>query len=311
MYPSALTNVMEDWVGPAFQRATGYRFLGEPGGSLAIANLIKDRIKFPDVLVSSDPSADVALSGRPNGRYVSWWVNFGRSQLVLAWNPGSVFAPSFTQAKEQLVTPESVLELPGLRLCRADPNLDPEGYQALFAFQLDQARTGEAGLERAVLGPEGATGQVFPQETLGARLQSGACDAGIFYEVEALSHALAFLNLSPQINLGDPAQSGAYARASYRTADGLRVVGAPITFTITIPSTTIDGTGAVAFVAFLLGPIGQRLLTEQGMAPIPATAGGDAHRVPARLAALLPGPGAPPEAAPSPDTGGGGNAPSP
>lgn len=277
MYPASLTALMEQWIGPAFHRSTGYTLVGEGSGSLAMANLIRSQMKFPDVFVSSDPSADRALTG---GHFVSWWLDLGRSQLVLAWNPASRFAADFNLAKEQLVTTESVLEQPGLRLCRADPDADPEGFQTLFAFDLDQRRSGQAGLEPAILGPDHNAAQVFPPESLGERAQAGSCDVIAIYEAEALEDELPFLALPPAISLGDPALQSLYATVSYRTSQGQRITGAPITFTVTIPSTVRSAAGAVAFVRFLLGSQGQSLMTDQGLVPVPPAAGGYAAAVP-------------------------------
>jgi molybdate/tungstate transport system substrate-binding protein len=287
MYPAALTNLMEDWVRPAFERSSRSAFLGEGSGSLAMAQLIKDRIKAPDVFISSDASVDAALRGPANGSFVSWWVTLARSQLVVAWNPASTFGPLFTEVREELRTVESVLELPGLRLCRADPDLDPQGYQTLFALQLDQARSGQAGLSGVIFGSDHNPRQIFGAETLTTRLQSGACDAAFLYEAQVLDAALPFVTLPPALDLSDPAESPVYATASYVGPGGQRFAGAPITFTITIPATTRNAAGAVAFVRFLLGAGGQQVLSEQGLLPQPAAAGGDAAKVPAAIAPLL------------------------
>lgn len=306
MYPASLTNLMEGWVRPVFERSSRSAFLGEGSGSLAMAQLIKDRIKAPDVFISSDPSVDAALRGRANGSYVSWWVTLARSQLVVAWNPASTFGPLFTEVREQLRTVESVLESPGLRLCRADPDLDPQGYQTLFALQLDQARSGQAGLSGAILGSDRNSRQIFGAETLTTRLQSGECDAAFLYEAQVLDAALPFVTLPPAVDLSDPAENPLYATASYVGPGGQRFTGAPITFTITIPATTRNAAGAVAFVRFLLGASGQQVLAEQGLLPQPATVGGDAGKVPATITPLL---ATPTPTATSPPTSGASDAP--
>ncbi|HLI57936.1 MAG TPA: substrate-binding domain-containing protein, partial [Actinomycetota bacterium] len=243
-----------------------------------------------DVFVSADPSADRALAGRANGNVVRWWIGFGTSQLVVAWNPSSVFARSFTQVDEQLTTLESTLQLPGLQFCRADPNFDPEGFQTVIALELDQARSGQADLLEAVLGDAGsarATGEIYPEEDLGARLQSGACDAAVLYELEALDDALPFTPLAPQVDLGIPTMTAVYAQASYQASGGTRYAGAPISFTVTIPSTVIDAAGAVAFVRYLLGSAGRAVVAGQGLMSTGPTAAGQVDQVPAAIASLL------------------------
>ena len=301
LYPAALTSLMEDWVRPSFQAAAPFRFLGQGGGSLASAGLVKQRLQAPDVFISSDPVADRALQGPANGSVVSWWVAFAGSQLVLAWNPASPYAGAFAEVNEQVRTVESALALPGLRICRADPDLDPQGYQTVLALQLDEVRSGQQGLAATILGSPGNPRQIFDPATLTTRVQSGSCDASFLYEAQALGAALPFVTLPASINLGDPAQAAAYAAASYTAANGQRLAGAPITFTITIPATTSNAAGAVAFVRYLLGAAGRQVLAQQGLPPQLPVAGGDTSLVPAAIADAMASPGT--------ATAGAGNAP--
>ena len=55
LYAGSLATVMENGVGPAFAKATGYEYKGEAHGSLGAARLIRDRLRSPDVFISADP----------------------------------------------------------------------------------------------------------------------------------------------------------------------------------------------------------------------------------------------------------------
>ena len=283
MYAASLTSLFEKKVGPAFDTASGFTYQGEGKGSVAIANLIKDKVRTPDVFVSADPTVNTTLQGSANGNYVSWWVNFARTEMVIGWSPQSKFASDFEAAKSGKRTWESVLEQPGLKLGRTDPELDPKGYRTLFVFQLDEQRTGESGEAQKILGGSGNASQIFPEEQLVARLQAGALDAGVFYTIEAIEASLPYLTLPAAINQGDPAQASNYSSVSYTNKKGQVFRGAPILYTATVPTTSKNIQGAESFVQYLLSQDGQALLAKEGLLPTPALVGGDPTALPAPL----------------------------
>jgi len=66
---------------------------------------------------------------------VSWYLRFATGELGLALSPHSHFRRDLEAAAGQRAWWE-VLQEPGLRLGRPDPDLDPKGYRTLFLFQL-------------------------------------------------------------------------------------------------------------------------------------------------------------------------------
>ncbi|GAC1340527.1 MAG: hypothetical protein NVSMB29_09530 [Candidatus Dormibacteria bacterium] len=283
MYAASLTSLFEKRVGPAFERTSGFTYQGEGKGSVAIANLIKDRVRTPDVFVSADPAVNITLQGAANGSYVSWWVDVARTEMVIGWSPKSPFAADLASAKSGRGSWESVLEQPGLRLGRTDPELDPKGYRTLFLFELDQQRTGDSGETGKILGAPPRPSQIFPEEQLVARLQAGDLDAGVFYTTEAVEARLPYLPLPAAINLGDPAQATHYSSVRYMNRKGQVVKGSPILYTATVPSTSKNIPGAESFVQYLLGKEGRALLVKDGLLPTPALVGGDRRTLPAPL----------------------------
>ena len=283
MYAGSLTRFFEKNFGPAFQAGTGFTFQGEGRGSVAIANLIKGKVKAPDVFISADAKVDESLHGDKNGNYVSWWVPFARTEMVIAWSPRSRFRADFEAAQSGKRTWESVLEQPGLRLGRTDPELDPKGYRTLFLFQLDEERTGDRGEAKRILGPADNAEQIFPEEQLLARLQIGEIDAGVYYLIEAVEAGLPYLRLPSSVNQGDPKQSSQYARASYTNQKGVTFRGVPILYTVTIPSTARNARGAESFVQYLSSKTGQNILSEAGLLPIARTVEGTASAIPPAL----------------------------
>ncbi len=123
---------MEKDLGPAFARATGYPYRGEGKGSVALANMIKDKLRTPDVFISADPKVNDLLAGPENGNLVRWYAVILGNEMVLAYNPTSRFAGRLEQAKAGKLPLYEILELKGFRLGRTDPGLDPKGYRRRF-----------------------------------------------------------------------------------------------------------------------------------------------------------------------------------
>ena len=73
LYAGSLVNLMEKDLGPTFQKATGETFQGFAGGSNALANQIKGRLRQGDVFISANPMVDSNLMGPANGSWVSWY----------------------------------------------------------------------------------------------------------------------------------------------------------------------------------------------------------------------------------------------
>jgi molybdate/tungstate transport system substrate-binding protein len=287
LYAGSLATVMENGLGPAFAKASGYEYQGEAQGSLGAARMIHDRLRSPDVFISADPSVnEKILMGSQNGELVTWFLTLASSQLVLAYNPSNKFVDKFKAAEAGTLPWYEVLKTPGLRFGRGDPRTDPKGYRTLFLFELagkHYQRPELPGLLGDPINPD----QVFPETVLLARVQSGQFDAGIFYKHEVVAHKLPFVSFSPEINLGDPKFSAAYAQTSYTTPSGEHVVGAPILFTITIPRTVKNKVAAEAFVRFML--TSNDLLKEFGLGNVEHRAGGDITQAPAELRSLSAG----------------------
>ncbi len=287
LYAGSLATVMENGLGPAFSKATGYQYQGEAQGSLGAARMIHDRLRSPDVFISADPSVNESvLMGNSNGNLVTWYLTLASSQLVLAYNPSSKFAEEFQAAVAGRIPWYQVLETPGLRFGRGDPSIDPKGYRTLFLFDLAAKHYHRAEL-RGLLGEPMNPAQVFPEVVLLARMSSGQIDAGIFYKHEVVAHKLPFISFPPEISLADPEFSALYKEVSYTTPTGEHVTGAPILFTITIPSAASNKDGAEAFVRFLLSS--KALLQEFGFGGVDHQVGGELTRVPPELRSFSSG----------------------
>jgi len=290
MYAGSLVGLMQEKFGPAFTRVTGYTFQGEGRGSVALANLIKARARTPDIFISADPKVNTTLQGPANGNYVSWWTTFAATEMVIGWSPKSKYASRFRAiANGKNKDPKALTRLlatKGLRFGRTDPQVDPKGYRTLFQFYLDGLRLKDPGLSKRVLGAPDNPEQIFLEEQLVARLQTGELDAGSFYKIEAVEAKLPFLTLPKEINLATTSQAKNYAKAKYTNSAGVTFVGAPIVYTVTIPSTVRNRPGAIAFVRYLLRN-GQKQLRKDGLRAMPFVLAGDRAAVPAEIQPLV------------------------
>ncbi len=288
LYAGSLVNLMEKKISPAFTQATGYPFQGEGKGSSALANEIKGHLRTPDIFISASAAVDKSLMGSSNGNYVSWYATFTRTELVIGYSPQSKFASDFQAAANGTKSWYSVLEEPGMRIGRTDPALDPKGIFTIILMQLAGQYYQQPGLSTKILGSNDNTSQIFPEEELVSRLGSGQLDAGFFYLNEVKDQNLPYITLPDQINLSDPSMNSAYAKASYTDPKtNKKTVGAAIAYTITIPSTSKNMAGAIAFASFLLSSQGQAILLADGLLQTNYTLYGDSSKVPSQLQQYL------------------------
>ena len=250
LHAGSLVNLMERGMGPAFDKSTHGRFQGYAGGSNKLANEIKGRLRQGDVFISANPRVNDDLMGAANGDWVSWYVIFAQSPLVIGYNPSSRFAAGLKSRPWY-----DGLRQPGIRIGRTDPQLDPKGHFTIELLKKAEQIYKLPGLAEQVLGAPENPAQVFPEEILVGRLQSGQLDVGFFYSTEATELGISPIRLPPDIT-----------PSAHYTATILR--GAP------------NPAGAVRFIDFLLGPEGRALMRQHGLDAVPPTVGGDAGKVP-------------------------------
>lgn len=257
MYAGSLVNLMEHGIGPAFDKSGGDRFQGYAGGSNKLANEIKGRLHRGDVFISANPRVNDSLMGAANGDWVGWYVTFAQSPLVIGYLPSSPVAAELASKPWY-----AVLQRPGIRIGRTDPKLDPKGKLTLDLLAKAAQVYKLPGLQQRVLGADENPAQVFPEENLVGRLQSGQLDVGFFYSTETTDLKLSVLTLPPETAL-----------SAHYTATVLRDAGNPA--------------GAQRFIAFLLGAEGRGLMHQHGLDVVAPTVGGDVKQLPSALSSAL------------------------
>lgn len=254
LYAGSLVNLMEHQLGPAFSHAKGYGYQGFGAGSTELAAQIKGHVRRADVFISASPDADHLLQGASNGNHVRWYSTFATSSLVIGYSPHSRFAAQFrTKPWYEVITE------PGIRVGRTDPKLDPKGKLTVKAVDEAATALGKPSLEAAL-----GRFAVFPEEDLVGRLEAGQLDAGFFYTVEAAAQHIPTVTIAP--------------------------VKAAATYTITTLAGAPNPSGALAFVAYFLGPHGRAILASQGMRLLHPHVTGQLSDVPSSLRGVVGAP---------------------
>jgi len=279
VYAASLTSAMERGIGPAFRASAGRGFRGVARGSTAGAHQIRDGVLQADAYVTADPGTLQGLGSSDPG----WAIAFATGELALGYRKDGRFAPALDSASRGLVAWWRVLERPGFRFGRTDPALDPKGYRTLWLFRLAARRYEVPGLTDRLPGGER---QLFPEDQLGARVETGQLDAGVFYLSEARAQGLAVVRLPPEVNLGDPACADLYRTMTYRAPDGSEFRGGTILYAATVPVGAPDSVAGDRFLRFLLSDRGRAELAARGYEPT-ASLLGDTTRAPGELARLV------------------------
>lgn len=248
LYAGSLVGDMNSKIESAFSLATGYEVVGFPGASTELANQIKSKLQQADIFISAAPQVNKTLEGKINGDWVTWYANLAKSPLVIGYNPDSAFAGALKSKPWY-----EVLSQPGFKLGRTDPSLDPKGTLTIKAVQAQAQALHNASLVNKILGSTENPAQVFPEETLVARLESGQLDAGFFYANEARLAGIQTVSIGAKLG-----------------AD----------FTITILSRPPHPRAAIAFVDYLYSKPGQTLLAKLGLTPVPPAPVGSAKSIP-------------------------------
>ncbi len=225
----------------------GIRMRQEISGSQVAIRKVTELGRECDLLMV----ADHRLFKEMASSHVSWRLDFAHDEVVLGVG---VRAKRVDEAEEDWVP---VLLDENIDLGRVDETLGPIGYRTLLVWMLKEAE-GQPGLtERLKTKSEKVVEHVMHLATL---LKAGDLDYGFLYRSTCIRHDIRFIPLDKTINLGHSDVD--YSRAVYRGAGGkpgsdagapvTPVVGAPITYSLTIPSNAGAREEAIELIRFML-----------------------------------------------------------
>jgi molybdate/tungstate transport system substrate-binding protein len=289
-YAASLTYLNEKVFGPAFEKASGYKYQGTAGPSDGLSSEISAKTIFPNVFITVGGKSIESLGPK----FTKWFIQYASTSIVVAYNPSSRYASQFeaiASGKKPMADLFKLMEQPGFQLGRTDPSTDPQGRAFIFMLELAAMKyhLPKDTVTKIVRGPlaSARSTQIFEEAALDSRLQAGQVDAASAYLSQAKQLHLKYISLPPDINLGDASQADNYAKASITITDSSgkdTKTGSPLTLDITTIEGAKDAAAGNAFVAYVLSPAGRSLYEKQGgYTLLTPTLTGNASDVPASI----------------------------
>jgi molybdate/tungstate transport system substrate-binding protein len=226
-YAGSMGSMMDGGVRPAIAKALGAELQGRASGSTGLANLIVASSIRPDVFISVTPGPMRAVLKAGKAKSAT---PIARTEMVIAYSPKSQYTAALAKAGGVgAASWWQILQTPGFRFGRTDPNTDPQGLNIIFVMQLAAAYYHQPGLAEKILGPQINPQQIFQEPQVMARLQAGQLDASSAYKTQPAALGLPFMTLPPEINLRSASMEKEYAKVSV-TLDGKPHQPSPLVF---------------------------------------------------------------------------------
>ncbi len=285
-YASSLEYLNENVVKPAFTAATGAGFSGTGNASGTLESDIAAGEISPNVFESVGSDNITPLEPK----FTKWYIQYAGTSMVIAYNPKSKYASEFkayADGSKPLSTLFSqLLQTPGLKLGRTDPNTDPQGRDFIYMLELAQSYyhlpsdTVAKILGTSDFGTSNSS-QIYAESSLDSTLQAGELDASSAFITQAIELHLDYIPLPVQINLGSAALASTYHNASVTITGNVTKHGSPQVIDITIIGTPTPA--AEAFVAYTLSSVGLAQYKAGGFTLLTPTLTGPKADVPAPI----------------------------
>jgi len=289
-YASSLEYLNENVVKPAFTAATGAGYSGTGNSSGTLESDIAAGEISPNVFESVGGDNITPLEPK----YTNWYIPYAATSMVIAYNPKSKYASEFKAyadgSKPLSSLFSTLLQTPGLKLGRTDPNTDPQGRDFIYMLELAQKYYNlPSDTVSKILGTSdfgtSKSSQIYAESSLDSTLESGQLDASSAFVTQAIELHLDYIPLPVQINLGDGTLASTYKTATVKLENGMTKSGSPQVIDITqIGSATPAGT---AFIAYTLSPAGLAQYKAGGFKLITPTVVGDKSNVPSAVLSEL------------------------
>jgi molybdate/tungstate transport system substrate-binding protein len=289
---SSLSYLSEKVISPSFTKAEGYKYTGTYNASGDLESDIASGEISPNVFESVGGDNITPLEPK----FTKWYVQYAGNSMVLAYNPNSKYASqfkAFADGSKPLSGLFTLLQTPGLKLGRTDPNIDPQGRDFIYMLELAQSYYHlPSNTVSKILGTSdfgtATSPQIFAESSLDATLQSGQLDASSAFLTQAIELHLDYIPLPSAINLGDVALAAQYAKATVTvTSNGQKTTksGSPQWIDITIIGKPTPA--AIAFVKYTLSPAGLALYKTGGFRLATPVVTGDSSAIPAAIKSEL------------------------
>ena len=289
---SSLSYLSEKEIGPSFTKAEGYKYSGTYNASGDLESDIASGEITPNVFESVGGDNITPLEPK----FTKWYVQYAGNSMVVAYNPNSKYASQFkayADGSKPLSGLFTLLQTPGLKLGRTDPNIDPQGRDFIYMLELAQMYYHlPSDTVAKILGTTdygtATSPQIYAESALDATLQSGQLDASSAFLTQAIELHLDYIPLPSAINLGDVALAAQYAKATVTiTSNGAKTTksGSPQWIDITIIGKPTPA--ATAFVKYTLSPAGLAIYKAGGFRLATPVVTGDTSAIPAAIKSEL------------------------
>jgi len=260
-YAGSMTSLVEGTLKAAALEELGLDVRGRPQGASGLAALIAGGSISPDVFISvtASPIRTTIAANK-----VERAVPIARTRMVIAYARSGPLGEKLSAVGKRGAEPwYAVLAEPGVRFGRTDPATDPQGRNIVFTMQLAERFYRRDGLVAKILGPLQNPAQIFAEPSVEARLQGGALDAASAYAVQPAAFGVPYVNLPPEIDLGDERYAANYATASL-ALDGKTYRPEPLIYYAATVAGAAHPAEAAKFVNWLASPSGRALFARAG-----------------------------------------------
>jgi molybdate/tungstate transport system substrate-binding protein len=216
---ASLTNAIRPQL-DSFAAARGVTLLTESGASMEHVRKLTELHRIPDLLLLAD---DEVFPTQLAPNYTSWWADFARNRMVVAYTDRSKAANEISDTNWY-----RILTRPGVEVGRADERIAPVGYRTLTLFALAALKYGQASLAGQLV-ENAPPKNVRPNAAeLAALLAAGELDYIYDYESVARAHHFRYVVMPPE------------------------VTGRPVTYALAIPDSAPHRKTGEALLQFFL-----------------------------------------------------------
>ncbi len=253
----------------------------ESAGSRTCARKITDLKRPCDIMASADFTV---INNLLIPQYADWNISFATNEMAIAYRSDAKGAKEINGQNWY-----QILLQKGVEYGHSDPNSDPCGYRTLLVWQLAEKAYQAPGLYQKLM-DNCPQKNIRPKETdLIALLEVGEIDYLFIYRSVCEQHKMPYVLLPDKINLKSVQYKTFYNQAEVnisgkKPGDFILMRGKPMVYGITIPKSAPNRDLAIRFLAFVVGPKGQKIMQENGQPPIsPPRATGDLDHFPPLL----------------------------
>ena len=288
-YAASLVYLNEKIVAPAFQSSTGLKYSGRAGPSSGLQQEISSGQISPNVFEAVGGDNITPLFPK----FTKWYVQYAGTSIAVAYNPKSKYASDFNaiaSGAKPVKDLFTLMQKPGFKLGRTDPNLDPQGRAFIYMLELATAQYHlPSDTVSKILGTsnyaDANSPQIFDEAALPARLQAGQLDASSAYQSQAIQLHMHYISLPVTINLSSPALASTYHNASITITGNVTKHGSPLVIDIT--TIAPPSSAGTAYVKYVLSPAGLALYRKGGYTVLKPTAFGTTSAIPSAISSEL------------------------